>query len=443
MQWLHAPAKPRGSSAGAGGGSSGKGAATSGLTFAQQSFGDESRAGAGAGGDGGDSDGGEGLGAHAWPPSGGAEAVNATTAAEEIRRHLLGTSCDYRQGRWVYDKTYKPAYSGSCSFIRSGFNCQKNGRKDSSYLKYRWRPAGCAMPRFDANLFLPPLKDKIIAFIGDSISRNFQQAVSCMLASSVAVEDWTGHLGPDTVLGLKIPSHNVRILAFMTPFLVRYTNEPWAFDMYGLPQPKARSISGGNGGAQSYVIWTDVLDSAWTVLFRQLDVVVFMSGHWFLQAQGDTDVRALQFVSNNRPVKMNGMDAYKAVINRVKKFLEVEAKFKGIPMWMTYTPSHYHTTTKPPSCPDTRPAGSSALSLDRAAPQFSSVEVALLQNSRFSILDLTTMSGYRPDGHVQSYYGPVKNSKTKWDCLHWCLPGVPDTWGDVLQLVLRARLGAK
>ncbi|CAI5478690.1 unnamed protein product [Closterium sp. Yama58-4] len=283
-----------------------------------------------------------------------------------------------------------------------------------------------------------PSKNNIIAFIGDSISRNFQQSISCLIAAQVAVEDWTGHLGPDSVIGLKIPSHNVRILAFMTPFLVRYTNEPWAFELYGLKPPKNQLIKGGNGAGQSYVIWTDVLDSAWTVLFRQLDVVVFMSGHWFLQAQGNTDVRALQFVSNNKPVNLNGQDAYRAVINRVKKFLDVEAKFKGIPMWLTYSPSHYRSSTYPPSCPDSKPL--SSVSLDNAAVQFRSIELEMLQNTRFSMLDLTAMSGLRPDGHVQMYYGPVKNSKTKWDCLHWCLPGVPDAWSDVLQLVLQSRL---
>ncbi|CAI5985689.1 unnamed protein product [Closterium sp. NIES-64] len=364
--------------------------------------------------------------------------VSSATSAADIRRQLLGTSCDYRQGKWAYVKGYKPAYSGDCKYIRSGFNCQRNGRKNMNFMSYRWKPASCALPRFSATTFLSLLKNKIIAFIGDSISRNFQQSISCLIAAQVAVEDWTGHLGPDSVIGLKIPSHNVRILAFMTPFLVRYTNEPWAFELYGLKPPTNQLIKGGNGAGQSYVIWTDVLDSAWTVLFRQLDVVVFMSGHWFLQAQGNTDVRALQFVTNNKPVNLNGQDAYRAVINRVKKFLNVEAKFKGIPMWLTYSPSHYRSSTYPPSCPDSKPL--SSVSLDQAATQFRSIELEMLQKTRFSVLDLTSMSGYRPDGHVQMYYGPVKNSKTKWDCLHWCLPGVPDAWSDVLQLVLQSRL---
>ncbi|CAI5488396.1 unnamed protein product, partial [Closterium sp. Naga37s-1] len=374
-----------------------------------------------------------------WP--GAHPSVNngsSATSAAEIRRQLLGTSCDYRRGKWAYVKGYKPAYSGDCKYIRSGFNCQRNGRKNMGFMSYRWKPAGCALPRFSANTFLSLLKNKIIAFIGDSISRNFQQSISCLIAAQVTVEDWTGHLGPDSVIGLKIPAHNVRILAFMTPFLVRYSNEPWAFELYGLKPPTNQLIKGGNGAGQSYVIWTDVLDSAWTVLFRQLDVVVFMSGHWFLQAQGNTDVRALQFVTNNKPVNLNGQDAYRAVINRVKKFLNVEAKFKGIPMWLTYSPSHYRSSTYPPSCPDSKPL--SSVSLDQAATQFRSIELEMLQKTRFSVLDLTSMSGYRPDGHVQMYYGPVKNSKTKWDCLHWCLPGVPDAWSDVLQLVLQSRL---
>lgn len=62
------------------------------------------------------------------------------------------TSCDIFDGNWVLDDSnsyplYKP---GSCPFIDDSFNCFKNGRPDSDYLRLRWKPHGCHIPRFNS-----------------------------------------------------------------------------------------------------------------------------------------------------------------------------------------------------------------------------------------------------------------------------------------------------
>lgn len=45
------------------------------------------------------------------------------------------------------------------------------------------------------------------------------------------------------------------------------------------------------------------------------------------------------------------------------------------------------------------------------------------------LLSITGLSQSRPDGHP-SIYG---NSRHRGlDCTHWCLPGVPDTWNQLL-----------
>lgn len=56
-------------------------------------------------------------------------------------------ACDIFTGSWVRDDTYPLYQSLNCPAIDSQFNCQLYGRPDSDYLRYRWRPAGCELPR--------------------------------------------------------------------------------------------------------------------------------------------------------------------------------------------------------------------------------------------------------------------------------------------------------
>ncbi|KAK1355669.1 protein trichome birefringence-like 6 [Heracleum sosnowskyi] len=57
-----------------------------------------------------------------------------------------------------------------------------------------------------------------------------------------------------------------------------------------------------------------------------------------------------------------------------------------------------------------------------------------------TILNITSLSDYRVDGHP-SVYGrsPGKSSSSRGqDCSHWCLPGVPDTWNELLYFYLQS-----
>lgn len=58
------------------------------------------------------------------------------------------TDCDLFKGRWVLDKTYPLYNPTACPFIEREFSCQKNGRPDLDYTKYRWQPLGCNLVRY-------------------------------------------------------------------------------------------------------------------------------------------------------------------------------------------------------------------------------------------------------------------------------------------------------
>lgn len=62
-------------------------------------------------------------------------------------RHSSLKRCDFSTGKWVYDQSY-PLYDSSCPYLTTAVTCKKNGRPDSDYEKWRWKPNGCNLPRY-------------------------------------------------------------------------------------------------------------------------------------------------------------------------------------------------------------------------------------------------------------------------------------------------------
>ncbi|KAJ4885526.1 Protein trichome birefringence-like 25 [Raphanus sativus] len=104
--------------------------------------------------------------------------VNITAASQNV-----STKCDIFTRNWVPDPS-GPVYTNiSCRrHIQEHQNCLKNGRPDSNYLLWRWKPRDCDLPRLDPDHFFHRMRNKWWAFIGDSISRNHVQSFLCILS---------------------------------------------------------------------------------------------------------------------------------------------------------------------------------------------------------------------------------------------------------------------
>jgi len=66
-----------------------------------------------------------------------------------------------------------------------------------------------------------------------------------------------------------------------------------------------------------------------------------------------------------------------------------------------------------------------------------------LQGSDIQLLNLTHLSEFRADAHPAIWLGK-KDAAAIWgqDCMHWCLPGVPDTWVDILSTEIMHKMEA-
>lgn len=67
-------------------------------------------------------------------------------------------------------------------------------------------------------------------------------------------------------------------------------------------------------------------------------------------------------------------------------------------------------------------------------------EIIRQMKTPVTFLNITRISDYRVDGHPSIYGRNTQTGKTGvQDCSHWCLPGVPDTWNQLLYFYLQPK----
>lgn len=74
---------------------------------------------------------------------------------------------------------------------------------------------------------------------------------------------------------------------------------------------------------------------------------------------------------------------------------------------------------------------------DRSVFSDTILEVAKNMKAPINVLHITSMSAFRSDAHV----GKWSNNPSVPDCSHWCLPGVPDVWNEILLSYLLTEYG--
>lgn len=85
----------------------------------------------------------------------------SSTLDEEVETDAVGQptrdsgKCDYSVGEWVLDET-RSLYSGlECKlWLAPGFACRRHNHPDKLMDRYRWQPAGCDLPEFNASAVL-------------------------------------------------------------------------------------------------------------------------------------------------------------------------------------------------------------------------------------------------------------------------------------------------
>lgn len=92
-----------------------------------------------------------------------------------------GERCDIFRGDWMPDPDAPYYTNATCKVIHEHYDCMRYGKPDLGFVRWRWQPDGCDLPRLDPWRFLDMMRGKSIAFVGDSLARNHKDSLICLL----------------------------------------------------------------------------------------------------------------------------------------------------------------------------------------------------------------------------------------------------------------------
>ncbi|XP_057450628.1 protein trichome birefringence [Lotus japonicus] len=353
---------------------------------------------------------------------------------EELMQSLM--KCDFFHGEWVRDESYPLYEPGSCSMIiDEQFNCIRNGRPDKDYQKYKWQPKDCKLPRLDGHRMLDLLRGKRLVFVGDSLNRNMWESLICILRNAVKdkskVYEANGrvHFRGEASYSFIFKDYNFTVELFVSPFLVQEWEMP---DKNGTKKETLRLDLVGRSSSQ----------------YKDADIIVFNTGHWWTH---DKTSKGKDYYQEGSHVyeELNVLEAFRKAITTWSRWVDANVNpSKSIVLFRGYSASHFSggQWNSGGQCDHETVPIDNEKYLTEYPPKMRVLEKVLKNmKTHVTYLNITRLTDFRKDGHPSMYrklnLSPeeMKSPLMFQDCSHWCLPGVPDAWNEILYAELLIR----
>ncbi|KMS99468.1 hypothetical protein BVRB_2g044650 [Beta vulgaris subsp. vulgaris] len=339
--------------------------------------------------------------------------------------------CDIFSGKWVRDEEDKPLYEESeCPYIQPQLTCQEHGRPDKDYQFWRWQPHGCDLPKFNATLLLEALRGKRMLFVGDSLNRGQYISMVCLLHSLVPENGKSMKSSYESLTVFKLKDYNATIEFYWAPLLLESNGD------------------GAGSKVSERIIRNGSIDTHGK-FWEGADVVVFNTYIWWM-TRLKLKILTGSFTDSVQKFEvLQTEDAYRMAMQSMLEWVQRNMDPKKTRVFFTgMSPSHtrsihwggepdgncYNETTPVEDLEYNWALHAHESIMKIMDEEFSRSSVPL------SFLNITRLSSYRKDAHTQIYkklWSPptedqLANPKSYADCVHWCLPGLQDTWNELL-----------
>ncbi|CAJ2656070.1 unnamed protein product [Trifolium pratense] len=343
------------------------------------------------------------------------------------RWRVSSEKCDVFSGKWVFDNASYPLYNESdCPYMSDQLACHKHGRNDLGYQHWRWQPHDCNLKRWNVKEMWEKLRGKRLMFVGDSLNRGQWISMVCLLQSEIPADRRS--MSPNAHLTIfRAEDYNATIEFLWAPLLV-----------------ESNSDDPVNHRLDERIIRPDsVLKHA--SLWEHADILVFNTYLWWRQGPvkllwSDDENGACEELDGQGAMEL-AMGAWadwvSSKVDPLKKrvfFVTMSPTHLWSREWKRGSEGNCYSEKDPIDFEGYWGSGSDL-------PTMSTVENILSSlNSKVSVLNVTQLSEYRKDGHpsiFRKFWEPLRpeqlsNPPSYSDCIHWCLPGVPDTWNELL-----------
>ncbi|KAK4253354.1 hypothetical protein QN277_010675 [Acacia crassicarpa] len=344
------------------------------------------------------------------------------------------SKCDLFSGKWVFDNESYPLYKEKqCTFMSDQLACSKFGRKDLSYQNWRWQPHQCDLPRFNATALLERLRNKRLMFVGDSLNRGQWVSMVCLVDSSIPPSLKSMRSIANGSLSIfKAKEYNATIEFYWAPLLVESNSDDPVNHRVPDRIVRVKAIE------KHARYWTDA------------DILVFNTYLWWKRPvmnvlwgsfeDPDAIYKGVEMVRVYEMALRTWSDWLEVHVNRNKTKLFV------VSMSPTHQKAEEWGGEEDGNCyKEERMIEKEGYSGNGSEPRMMRVVEKVLQDLttrgiNVQMLNITQLSEYRKEGHPSIYrkqWEPLTpqqmaNPSTYADCIHWCLPGVPDVWNQLL-----------
>ncbi|KAL9402315.1 hypothetical protein Peur_006164 [Populus x canadensis] len=338
--------------------------------------------------------------------------------------------CDLFSGRWVWDDSTRPLYEESeCPYIQPQLTCQEHGRPDKDYQYWRWQPHGCDLPSFNATLMLETLRGKRMMFVGDSLNRGQYVSMVCLLHRLIP----EGQKSMETFDSLTVftaKEYNATIEFYWAPFLLE-SNSDNAI-VHRISDRIVRKGSINKHGKN----------------WKGVDIIVFNTYLWWMTGLKMKVLHGSFEDETKDIIELSTEDAYRMAMKSMLRWVRKNMDRKKTRVFFTsMSPSHGKSIDW---------GGEAGLNcfnettlINNATYWGSDCRKSIMEvigdvfrKSKFPItfLNITQLSNYRKDAHTSIHkkqWNPltpeqIANPVSYADCVHWCLPGLQDTWNELL-----------